>query len=654
MSDLNTSDPKVTHSTVTLAQPQVHASHPFKHKTNHSKLRDYIRARLNVGMKARDARIDRLVRIDKNVSGWLRLDEADRKRAQQKDEDGTPLAVKMNLPLSFIHLDDMMTYFAETFAPSRGMFYHSGDPEEVDEARQIIVKMNNDAIYAGFYRQTLRGIYSCLKYNEGGFEVTWSTDRGPKLGVDQNDNKTVETELKWAGNRMEALDMYNTMWDPGVTLTDLHKDGEFAAKARLRSHYWLQSRAAQGVFFNCEAALSSPEAASRCKYYRSPPAETEMDQDSGRGSGTNWVDILSEGNGYRELGGYELVTVYIRLNPMEFGLLQGTKENRESRNRYEIWRFTLLNDEWLIEAQWMNNVHGHIPYYGGVLNDDLMGATQKSTAEILQPLQDFASFLMNLHVEASRSSLWGVTFYDPSVIDMSKIPKGEVVARVPIESRGYGKDIRNAIYEQSSTLETKQTLSDLTGVMDMINQFFPTQSLPSQIASIDRAVTSQVAAVQHGANRRQQKAARLLDDSTFSKIRYAMYYNIIQYAQEEEKILDYYSGKEVDFDIASMRNTNLPYIIGQGLKAIDRQAAAQQLNNLIFAMIQAPQAAQGVDLLGLIDYWSSMMDIDIDMKQFRLEAPADGTGVTTQQQEQQGVQPATSAEAITGGAIYGD
>jgi hypothetical protein len=45
--------------------------------------------------------------------------------------------------------------------------------------------------------------------------------------------------------------------------------------------------------------------------------------------------------------------------------------------------------------------------------------------------------------------------------------------------------------------------------MGLVNQFFPTQSLPSQIASIDRAVDSQVAAVQQGANRRQQKAARL-------------------------------------------------------------------------------------------------------------------------------------------------
>ena len=85
-------------------------------------------------------------------------------------------------------------------------------------------------------------------------------------------------------------------------------------------------------------------------------------------------------------------------------------------------------------------------------------------------------------------------------------------------------------------------MSNLEGIMGLINQFFPTQSLPSQIASIDRAVDSQVAAVQQGANRRQQKAARMLDDTLFRNVRFAMYYNIIQYQPDEEEITDVFTG----------------------------------------------------------------------------------------------------------------
>ena len=55
-------------------------------------------------------------------------------------------------------------------------------------------------------------------------------------------------------------------------------------------------------------------------------------------------------------------------------------------------------------------------------------------------------------------------------------------------------------------------------------------------------------------------------------------------------------------------------------------AAASAMQQIIFALIQAPQAAQGLDLLGLIDYWTSMIDIDIDMKKFRLAPPAAAGG----------------------------
>src|SRR3546814_4530178 len=55
---------------------------------------------------------------------------------------------------------------------------------------------------------------------------------------------------------------------------------------------------------------------------------------------------------------------------------------------------------------------------------------------------------------------------------------------------------------EAATLDTKQTLGDMQGAMDLTNQFFPTQSVPSQIAGIDRAISSQVAAVQQRSEER--------------------------------------------------------------------------------------------------------------------------------------------------------
>jgi len=608
----------IVHATIDSQKPTVHKGHPFVNETSHDKLLGYLQQRLLVGMEERDNRLPRMVKVDKDMAGWMRLSDEDKERVRQMDKDGIPAGVQVNLPLTYVHVDDMMTYYAETFAPNRGMFYHTAKAGEHDPANQIVTLMNNHAIYGGMYRQTLKTIFQALKYNIGGFYCYWTTDYGPRISRDGRTTR-VEDEPIWSGNKLESLDMYNTMWDPSIDPTDIHKEGEFAARAFMRSHYWLATRANRGVYFNCNDILDPEfaQATSAARYYRHPPTEAMLQLDQSNGGGgnggrVNWVSILSGGPDYT-VGDYEIVEIIIRLNPNDFNL----RASKSRANGYELWRFSLLNDKYIIEATPLNNAHGQIPFYFGLVNDDIMGLSAKSPAETIAPLQNFASSLINAHILATRKNIWGVTFYDPTVANFGKIPAGEVAAYVPIEASGYGKDIRASIYRHEGTLDTKQTLQDLGGVFDLVNQFFPTQSLPSQIAGIDRAIDSQVAAVQQGSNRRQHKTAKLLDDSLFRPTRTCMYYNIVQYQEDGVEVNDF-TGGTVKVDLDQLKSTDLPFIIGQGLKAIDRMMIAGKVQNIIFALLQS-QYAQQVDVLGMIDYWTSMMDMDIDFKQFRIQ-----------------------------------
>ena len=499
----------IRHAKIPLPKPQVHAQHPFKNQKNHDSLREYIQQRLYLAMQNRDGELNRLVEVDKNVAGWMRLSREDRERQRKQRKDGIPLAVEINLPLAYVHLDDMMTYFATTFSPNRGMFYQAGKPAEQGSAQQIVTLMNNHAIYAGYFREVLQGVYSLLKYNRGGFHVYWAQENGPKISVDPTtQQQQVTSELRWQGNKLEAIDIYNTLYDSAVTPAKLHCDGEFVAMPSSKSYHWLQNKAAQGVYYNCDSALSDWNGTNMYRYYRNPPKQANMEADDS--GGTDWKSILmgSEVTGFG--AAFEVTPIYIRLNPTEFGLIDGTSAQRAARNRLEIWRFTLLNDKYIIDATYMNNIHGYLPVFMGVLNDDIMSTAQKSAAEILQPLQNFASSLLNTHVQSNRKNLWNLTIYDPSMVDLKEIPQGEVAARIPIKPEAMGRDIRTGLWTPGGELDTQQTMKDLSGVMDIINQFFPTQSMPSQVANIDRAIDSQVAAVQQGANRRQQKSARLL------------------------------------------------------------------------------------------------------------------------------------------------
>lgn len=632
------------HATIEFPEIKVHKGHPFVSEPSHQKLMDYLNPRLAQAKRIRDSHLPRFVQIDKDVSGWMKLPEEDRIRRGKQAATGIPQAVLMNLPLMFVHLDDMVTYLTQTFSPGKAMFYHTGKPDETDAANQMVLLMNNHAIYGGWYRNLLRGCWSILKYNLGGFFSSWEEDYGPKVERQPDGSVSASESKVWAGNKIFDLDMYNTFLDPGVHPTMVHKDGEYGARAFMRSHYWLAQRVARGLYANCKDMLDNDQGYASCKYYKHPPVEAQFSEDESTQS--NWISRLADNS---EMGnqGFELVEVFIRLNPTDFNLLP--PDQRKDRNRYEIWRITILNGERVIEVKAMPNVHNHLPFYLGLLNDDGMGRNQKSVGELLQPMQNFASHTMNIHVQATRKKLFGLTAYDPSVIDLSQIPRGEVVGHIPAKVEGSGKNLSDAIFEFKSEVDTERTMSDLAGTMDLINQFFPTQALPSQIAGIDRAVTNQVAAVQNGVNRRQQKGAMLLDSSCLRPLRFGLYYNILQFQEDAVEISDF-RGRTITVDLSQLKETDLPFIIGMGLKAIDRQMVADRLQQLIFALIQNPNSANRVDILAMIDYWSDMLDIDVDMKQFEIQQPAAVPGVPGAESApagETGIQPMTDPQAVT-------
>jgi hypothetical protein len=651
--------PEIKHAQFVLPKPPktLGASHPFFNAANHDKLLKYLQDRLLSDLPLRDTRVLRYAQIDRDVAAFMQLSDEDRKRAREHEKNGTPQATQTSLPLTWVHLDDMMTYFIQTFAPIHGMFYHTAGPESSEVASQLIQLMNSHAVYGAYYRQLTRAFFNILKYNVGGVVNNWAKEYGPKIVMDSEGRPSTDTQTVFAGNLIKAIDAYNFFYDPSCEPSMLYRDGEWFANAEMRSHYWLKKRCLEETFYNCEKILDGEGHTLQAKYYKDPPAEARLDQGLvSRGSSVNWYSFMADSDGYLVNNSFELVTIFVRINPNDFGLVAGDAAARISRNHYENWRFVLANDDTIIQATQLNNVHDHLPAYLGVINDDFMREATKSPAEILNPLQEFSSFLLNAHVLANRKNIYGTTFYDPSAVDYDAVPEGEVGARVPLKPQGWGRDIRTMVYHDSHTLDTKQTLGDLEGMLGIIDKFFPTQAMPSQIAGIDRAVDSQVTAVQQGTTRRQQKSARIIDDAMMRPMRLGMYYNVIQYQEDGAEIADYFNSASQTIDLEKLRSTNISSLIGQGLKSVDRQQIASTMQQVVFAMIQAPQVSQGVDLLAMLDYWLSMLDIEANFKQFTLpppsaegapagapaEEPAAGTGIT----------PATNPQNITA-PIYG-
>ena len=632
----NVHSPQVYPMPVTEPQiPVVHRGHPFKSAKAHQKLLEYVVSRLELGAGQRDSLKTRYIRIDKQYSSWMKLDAEDQKRKSKQDSTGIPLAVKLNLPLMYVHLEDMLTYFMGVFAPTKGMYHVVAEGDEQSAANQLVTLMNTHNVHAAHYRGLIMACAAALRYNLGGVLTHWDKETGANMTTNDNGQLEVsQDKVLWEGNRVDALDPYNTLMDPRVHPLKLYKDGEFCATADTLSLHELTKGATEGRYFNTTelfAKAKNTETMGEYRYYVNPAKEVGLDlegedTESGGINGTNWFDwfgLSADNMGHS----YEIVELYIWINPIQMKLIANTKAHREGRNRLEQWRITLVNGDTIVQTIPINNVHNWLPFSFGMINDDSMGIAQRSVGEIISPLQSFASFSMNAHIEATRKNIFGITYYDPDAIEYSQIPPGEVAGRIALKPAARGRDIRTLVMTNDNLLDTRQTTSNVDMTMGLLNDFFPTQQLPSQVAGIDRAIESQVATVKQGANRRQQKAARMLDVSMLRVSRFIQFYNIAQFQPNATVMSE--NGKQVAIAADKLRDTDLMYMVGQGLKSIDREAAAQTLKELTQMIFQSPEVAGRTNMLGLIDYIGDLEGVETNISQFALDQAPPTEGVVT-------------------------
>src|SRR3546814_21053746 len=84
---------------------------------------------------------------------------------------------------------------------------------------------------------------------------------------------------------------------------------------------------------------------------------------------------------------------------------------------------------------------------------------------------------------------------------------------------------------------------------------------------------------------------RSSDLTMMRPMRAGMYFNIVQYQEDGVEVPTFY-GPPVPIDLSQLRDTNLSTVIGQGLMAIDRQYVMQLVQQIVFALIQNPRAAE--------------------------------------------------------------
>lgn len=600
-------------------------------KDRHDELLSYLLHRLNSDTN-RDIRAKRFGNIDHLISTHQKLSKDDSVRREKENTTGRSQATAMNMPMIHTHVDDMVSFFAEIYSPAAGAFFVQPQNQAVDEAmRGVLDLMNEDAAVSEYYTQITAGLRALIKYNVGGFHREWNTEDL------ENDSENTKEGMNW----VHSLDMYNVMWDQSVSdPKNIRREGEWWAEASVVNRMHLVRRAQAGIYAGVECVLDAESAdhkgTGKATFYRHPPTQANVqDEDSTTGvSGVDWTQFnrqfTSEGTELKD--GYEIVNMYCWLNPADFDLTYDDKLYTE--DGYFLWRFKILNGKQIIFAEPVNKESDSptdqgktvIPVYMGYLNRDDMKAANRSIAELLAPFQRFTSFLMNAHVAGVRNSIWGIKTFDPQMFDMSALDSSEGTVAY-LESKAPGRDVRTGLQELKGTFDGTNTLSQVTGVMQIAQQFFPAQALPGQVAGIDRAVTNQVTAVMQGVSRRLHMLVKTCDESIFNAMRFDMYRSMI----ESEKV-------KAD----GITDRQARKALGSGLAMMHRELAEQAIRQIFMAMLQNPTIVEQYDLDGIYRFWASMQAFPLDLNQFKLQKQPTAPAPTAQ------TEPAPPADSLAG------
>lgn len=597
----------------------------------HQKLIDYLLARLNGSHSRRLNRISRFARIDQGVVTWQKLSAEDTQREINEDNTGRQQALPMTIPLSQSHIDDTVAFFSEIFAPIGGNFYSlPGKKEKTTAVQALTDEMNQDTQINNYYGHVTQVMRQLCKYNIGGFDVWWS--EGDQTGIGQE---------RLPGNVCESIDMYNFDWDSSINDVErIAKDAEWTARFRVRNTFWLLRQAKNGRIMNLHKVLNPAEVnsnetwnAGKARYYRDPPTQTRMSTNGAdtktmakENGGMDWESwgLGLDADSAVEINGHEITKMYCWINPNQFDMSE-TKEDD-----LQLWCFLIADARVIIQAQPMADAK-EIPQYLGRINKDNMREVMRSIVEYIRPFQRFISFLINTHVEATRGAIWGVKIYDPTGINPSVLAKGETSGLIPTSPGAAGRDVRTVIADMRNNLDTKQNIDDAAGFLELMKQFFPNQNLPAQISGMDRAVTSQVSAVLQGAMRKMHMLARLIDSDVMLPSRQQQYRNIATQSPNKGQ----FQGITED-DVAQL--------LASGLGQINREAAADQIRQLIFALLQNPDTMQVIDLASMFNFWSSLMNIGTNLGDFVRKQP-EGP-IDTQVPNPDGSNGATAAPSV--------
>lgn len=563
-------------------------------------------------------------------------------------------------PIVVAQVDSMVAYLSDIFLGGYPMFPVVSSPSKRKYAEQLETLLDDHALLGGYARQLLLMIKDAVKYNLSAIEVDWtSIDQFTALDSFTTDNKTKLDKVPKYFTKIKRLDLYNTVWDFAVAPGDVAAEGDYAgyieiiSKTKLKR--LLNKLSNEKKSLNATDALESYtklKGAGATNHYQQHPTVSKYVSPNSLHAGINWDIYLgaeSADTGIKKLtnmydgSSYEKFILYSRILPSDFGI------KAPGSNTPQIWKFTIINMEVVIEATRIISAFDNLPILMGQPLEDGLGYQTQSTAEGSIPFQEAATTLFNIRFAAARRAVSDRALYNPDLINPSDINSKAAAPKIPVRLKSLSNVGLDSAYKQIP-FDIRGTESTISDAREIVN-FSQTLSgingpQQGQFQKGNKSVQEWNDSMA-GSDNRLRLPAMLLEHQVFAPLKQILALNIFQYG-DNVQLMSQKTGEVVDINIAELRKQVLSFRMADGYSPKSKLASTEMITNGMNLLMNSPILQQSYGAM-LPSIFAHMMQLGgvRDFEQYNPQQQ--GTAIAAPQgleaQSLQGIDPTTGVTA---------
>ncbi len=558
-------------------------------------------------------------RNEENFIAFMPEKDVDKQRRNLREVGGEPQYTTLRIPFDYAVLMSAHTYWTSVFLGRNPILQYEGRNGAAEDGVLAVEAMMSYQVAVG---RMLPQLYIWLldvgKYGLAIAGSWWDKETivvnreveqaDTFLGVDLG---TTNTEMRrfimdgYQGNRLYNVRPWDFLPDPRVTVQRM-QEGEFCGRYTEVGWNHIAKMAAQGKYFNVDVLRTMRHSAAAVREQGS----SRVIRPTQPGEGIGLTEIM-------DMNSVDLLEMYIELIPRDWGLGDSTYP--------EKWVFVVANDKVIVGAQPLGDYHNKFPFYVLEYEPEGHAMFKRSLLEIVGPMTDVITWLINTHFYNTRKSLNDMFVVDPSKIVIKDLKDPSPGKIIRLKEEMYGQDVRNAIWQFPVNNVTQQHLAD-------------TQILSSLIQRVSGVNDSIMGLLDQGG---RKTATEVRTSSTFGVNRLktvAEWFSATGFGDMAQILLQttqqHYSGREKlrlagDFFLHPGAQRQLEVspadIQGffdftgvDGTLPVDRFAQVNMWSQLMQQMAASPQVLQQYDL-GRIFAWIAQLGGLKNIHRFKIE-----------------------------------